>query len=91
MWIWDMMRRRPKPALAKVNHPFVQMLDGPTADYRSLPTFACPCGATWVYMLARFDEDTRLPGLYLTDGLCAYCGSLITLPTPVDREIGHGM
>ena len=82
-----MMRRKPKQALAQANHPFVGMLEGPTADYRGLPTFACACGCTWVYMIARFDEDTRLPGMYLTDGLCAHCGSLLTIPTPVDEEI----
>ena len=36
-------------------------------------------------MLAVFDEDTRLPGFFLTDGLCVSCNSLVRLPTPIDQ------
>jgi hypothetical protein len=56
-----------------------------TADYRGLPAFQCPCGCDLFNIVARFDEETRLPGFYLTAGLCWSCGSLVTVPTPVDE------
>ena len=59
-----------------------------TADYRGIPSFQCPCGSDLFNIVARFDEETRLPGFYLTDGLCWECGSLVTVPTPVDEEAG---
>ena len=34
---------------------------------------------------AKFDPDTRLPGFYLVDGMCVACGSLATMPTPIDE------
>ncbi len=68
-----------------MNHPFHALEDGPTGDYRGQPTFCCPCGSDLVVMVARFDPDTRLPGMYLLDGMCAACGALLTLPTEIDE------
>lgn len=87
MKLWRFGRTVTPPAPRKQDHPFVAMLDGPATDVRGMPTFACMCGCTWFYTVARFDQDTRLVGMYLTDGMCALCGTLVTLPTPVDKEI----
>jgi len=38
-------------------------------------------------MCAMFDPSTREVGMYILDGLCASCGSLITLPTPIDELV----
>lgn len=37
-------------------------------------------------MITAFDEETRLPGWYALDGWCFECGTLVTLPTPIDEE-----
>lgn len=53
------------------------------ADYRGVPTFVCPCGCNMFLILARFDE-TQLPAWYLLDGLCSFCGALVSVPCPAD-------
>lgn len=79
---------RRKKALVRKGFPlpYTTLNDMGDADYRGQPTFICPCGCEWFIMCAVFDIDERLPGFYLTDGLCASCGSLVTLPTPVDGD-----
>lgn len=67
-----------------MNHPFSLLRDEPAGDYRGEPTLVCPCGSVDVCIVTRFDEETRLPGFYLLDGMCAVCGALLTLPTPID-------
>lgn len=66
------------------NHFFWDVQDQITADYRGVPTYACPCGCNMFFMLAAFDTDTALPGYYVLDGLCMRCHSLVTLPCPTD-------
>lgn len=53
------------------------------ADYRGMPTYVCPCGHDMFLIAAKFDE-TQLPAWYLLDGVCAYCGALVTVPCPAD-------
>lgn len=65
-------------------HPFAGLME-PVDDFRGVPTVECVCGSGMFLAWVRFDEDTRLPGFYLTDGLCEK-GHLVTLPTPVDYE-----
>jgi hypothetical protein len=67
------------------DHPFHALEDPVRADYRGNPTLECICGSNMLLMCAAFDPDTREPGLYLLDGMCAHCGALVTLPTPVDK------
>lgn len=67
-------------------HPlpwFAHLDEYPSADYRGVPTYVCPCGSDLFLMAAKFDE-TQLPGWYLLDGVCAHCGALVTLPCPAD-------
>ena len=54
-----------------------------TADYRGVPTHACPCGNKLFKILACFDDYEI--SLYTLDGKCAECGALVTVPTPLDR------
>ena len=70
-----------------VNHPFHALEDGPTGDYRGTPSFVCPCGSDLLLVACIFDPETRLPGLILLDGMCGSCGSLLTVPCPVDTEV----
>lgn len=44
----------------------------------------CVCGCDIFVMLGGF-VDSEI-GFYFTDGECAGCGSMVTLPTPVDGE-----
>jgi hypothetical protein len=83
-----MFKLRRKKALVRKAFPlpYTALNEMGDADYRGQPTFCCPCGCEWFIMCVQFDVDERLPGFYLTDGLCAACGSLVTLPTPVDGE-----
>lgn len=73
--------------MSDVEHPFYTLEEEPTGDYRGLPTFVCPCGNSMFFLLTMFDEDTRLPGWYLTDGKCSKCGAIVTVPCPVDKNL----
>lgn len=73
------------------NHPFHALSEGPTGDYRAEPTFCCPCGSDLFLIATIFDPDTRLPGMYLLDAMCAHCGALVKAPCPIDEEAQHGL
>jgi hypothetical protein len=45
----------------------------------------CVCGCEIFLALVAFNEDKEI-AFYFLDGECVNCGSLITLPTPVDME-----
>lgn len=47
----------------------------------------CVCGCDVFVMLAGFSDNEL--AFYFTDGECAGCGSMVTLPTPVDSEGGE--
>ena len=57
--------------------------DEDRADYRGVPTYVCPCGSDLFLIAARFDE-TQLPAWYLLDGVCTYCGAIVSVPCPAD-------
>lgn len=45
----------------------------------------CVCGSEIFLALISFNKDKEI-GFYFLDGECANCGSLLTLPTPIDTE-----
>lgn len=53
-------------------------------DLRGTPTHACPCGGQEFLVRARF-EDYEL-SMYYLDMQCVICGTLLTAPTPLDRQ-----
>jgi hypothetical protein len=55
------------------------------SDYRGVPTLECPCGCDTFIACISFTEE-RIVGAYLCDGVCASCGSLVSLPTEIDYE-----
>jgi hypothetical protein len=52
-------------------------------DMRGIPTRECVCGSTLFTIQASFDEAYEIAG-YLLDAQCAYCGTKLTAPTPLD-------
>ena len=53
---------------------------------RGIPTSVCPiCGTNIFKVLVTFDEEYNIEQ-YLLDSECAECGTLITAPTPLDKE-----
>jgi hypothetical protein len=66
------MRRR-KPEHTKVQR---------SADYRGLPTHACPCGSALLKVACAFEAGEVV--FYLLDAECFECGALLTAPTPID-------
>lgn len=68
------MRRR-KPEHTK---PLVK------ADYRGLPTHACPCGCAMLKTVCVFEEGEIV--FYLLEAECYECGALLTAPTPIDND-----
>lgn len=56
-------------------------------DYRGVPTLECPCGSNLLLVATVFDPDTYLPGLFMTDVACAFCGSLLTVADPTLLEV----
>lgn len=67
-------------------HPFTR-INVTGLDYRGISTAECPCGCRVFYMVGWFTDDYELGG-YLTTGLCADCGALLTLCTPLDLVEG---
>lgn len=59
----------------------------PIADYRGLPTCECPCGCAWINVPVLIDPNTRTVGAWATSGTCHACGALLSVATPVDKEI----
>ena len=55
------------------------------SDYRGMPSTVCPCGYDMFIACVSFDDD-RTVSSYILDGVCAACGSLASLPTPIDYE-----
>lgn len=55
-------------------------------DARGIPTTACPqCGSQYIKAIVQFDPTDYEIGLYFLDGECSVCGTLLTLPTPIDK------
>ena len=56
-----------------------------TLDARGIPTAECPsCESTIFTAQISFDEDYNLAG-YLLNAECAFCKTLVSLPTPLDH------
>jgi hypothetical protein len=54
-------------------------------DLTGTPTRACPlCGHTFFKIKAHFDDAYEIAFYDLT-GECDDCGSLVTVPTPIDH------
>jgi hypothetical protein len=53
-------------------------------DLRGTPTHICPCGCNIFNLKVMFFENEIAQ--YFLDMECANCGSILTAPTPVDRE-----
>lgn len=67
--------------------PFSALSSTGGADYRGMPTLECPCGSNLLLVATVFDPDTYLPGLFMTDVVCAFCGSLLTVADPTLLEV----
>jgi hypothetical protein len=54
-------------------------------DARGIPTCQCPaCDGVLFKIVVQFDPTDYEIGLYMLDGECVKCGTLITVPTPLD-------
>lgn len=55
-------------------------------DARGIPTSQCPsCACVFFKAIIQFDPTDYEIGLYYLDGECRDCGTLVTLPTPIDK------
>lgn len=55
-------------------------------DARGIPTSQCPnCGCVFFKAIVQFDPSDYEIGLYFLDAECKDCGTLVTLPTPIDK------
>jgi uncharacterized OB-fold protein len=53
---------------------------------RGLPTSECPnCGCVYFKVVVQFDPVDYEIGLYFLDAECNDCGTLVTVPTPIDH------
>jgi uncharacterized Zn finger protein len=53
---------------------------------RGIPTCICPeCSSDLFKVVVKFDPSDYEIGIYLLDGECAKCGTLVTIPTPMDH------
>ena len=67
------------------DHPFEFLTIPPGVDARGVPTRACPsCGCEQFYAVIWLDEAYVVAG-YITDGVCAACGDMVTIATEIDH------
>lgn len=53
---------------------------------RGIPTARCPeCNSDLLKVAVKIDPLDYELGLYMLDGECAKCGTLVTLATPLDH------
>lgn len=53
-------------------------------DYRFAgPVKECLCGSNMFHVVASFDEEGEV-SFYVLDGMCWSCGSIVTLPCPLE-------
>ena len=72
-----------KGVLARLSRAIYKRKHTGKADYRGIPTHACPCGSMTFYVIAVFDNFEI--SLYALDAECYSCGALVTVPTPLDK------
>ena len=53
-------------------------------DARGMPTHACPICGEKVFKIKAVFEDYEI-ALWMTEGECSDCGTLLTVPTPLDK------
>jgi hypothetical protein len=53
-------------------------------DLRGAATHVCPCGSNQFFVRVIFDDYEI--ATYFLDMQCVSCNSLLTAPTPLDRE-----
>ena len=53
-------------------------------DARGFPTHACPNCGEMVFEIKAMFEDYDI-AMWMTEGKCSDCGTLLTVPTPVDN------
>jgi hypothetical protein len=85
-------RKQPKKVTPDY-HPtiktvFGSILSGVPADFTGIPTAICPCGYSMFIACVQFDEIDKTIEYYILDGVCALCGSLVTLPSLSDETTG---
>ena len=80
-------KRKPKrrPINPMIPALFGALVRRDASDYRGMPSTVCPCGYDVFIACVSFDDD-RTVSSYILDGVCAACGSLASLPTPIDYE-----
>ncbi len=55
-------------------------------DLRGIPSPCCPiCNSKIILVKVMFDPEDYEIGMYYLDGQCNQCGTLITVPTPLDH------
>lgn len=58
-------------------------------DARGVPTHACPNCGEQVFIIRAMFQDYDI-AMWMTDGKCSDCGTLLTVPTPVDDPDVYG-
>jgi len=55
-------------------------------DARGIPTCICPaCGFDLLKVAVKIDPSDYELGVYMLDGECVKCGTLLTVATPLDK------
>jgi rRNA maturation protein Nop10 len=55
-------------------------------DLTGIPSTCCiNCGSKVILVKVVFDPEDYEIGMYFLDGKCNECGSLMTVPTPIDH------
>lgn len=73
--------------MALLRSPTTQVAIKAQADFRGIPTAACPvCGGDWFNVPVIFDKETYEIDAYGLDAECYSCGTLVTVVCPVDAR-----
>lgn len=53
-------------------------------DARGVPTHACPNCGEMIFEIKAMFENYEI-AMWMVDGRCSDCGTLVTVPTPLDN------
>jgi hypothetical protein len=81
-----MLKQLARMLIMRKHYAFLDVVTGlSVTDYRGTEWTGCICGCDWILTPLAFTEEGEVNS-YGTDGFCAGCGALISVPCPTAQQ-----